>query len=162
LKRVTAYVGLGSNLEQPREQVLAAFAELERLPETRLVARSTLYRSAPLGYADQPDFVNAVARLETGLAPERLLAALHAIEARHARRRSVPDAPRTLDLDLLLYGDAVIATPALAVPHPRMHERAFVLAPLAEIDPQASVPGRGRAAELLARCAAQDVERLEP
>jgi 2-amino-4-hydroxy-6-hydroxymethyldihydropteridine diphosphokinase len=162
LKRVTAYVGLGSNLEQPREQLRAAFSELERLPETRLVARSPLYRSAPVGNTDQPDFVNAVARLETGLAPERLLAELHAIEARHARRRSVPNAPRTLDLDLLLYGDAQIATPALVVPHPRMHERAFVLAPLAAIDPQANVPGRGRAAELLARCAGQNVERLGP
>jgi 2-amino-4-hydroxy-6-hydroxymethyldihydropteridine diphosphokinase len=162
LKRVTAYVGLGSNLERPREQLRAAFSEIERLPETRLVARSPLYRSAPVGNTDQPDFVNAVARLETGLAPERLLAELHAIEALHARRRSVPNAPRTLDLDLLLYGDAQIATPALVVPHPRMHERAFVLAPLAAIDPQANVPGRGRAAELLARCAGQDVERLGP
>jgi len=160
LKRVTAYVGLGSNLEGPREQVLAAFAELERLPETRLAARSSLYRSAPLGHGAQPDFVNAVAKLETALGPERLLAELQAIEARHARRRSFPDAPRTLDLDLLLYGDEVMSTPALSVPHPRMHERAFVLAPLAEVDPRAAVPGRGAASELLAGCAGQRIDKL--
>jgi 2-amino-4-hydroxy-6-hydroxymethyldihydropteridine diphosphokinase len=160
LKRVTAYVGLGSNLGHPREQVLAALAALERLPDTRLTARSSLYRSAPLGYDAQPDFVNAVAQLDTGLAPERLLAELQSIEARHARRRSFRDAPRTLDLDLLLYGDNVIDTPALAVPHPRMHERAFVLAPIAEIDPVTAIPGHGRATELLARCSTQRVERL--
>jgi len=160
LKRVTAYVGLGSNLERPREQVLAAYAELERLPETTLTARSSLYRSAPLGYTAQPDFVNAVAKLLTALTPERLLAELREIERRHDRRRSVRDGPRTLDLDLLLYGDAEIDTPALSVPHPRMHERAFVLAPLAEIEPQASVPGRGTVSELLSRCAGQRIERL--
>jgi 2-amino-4-hydroxy-6-hydroxymethyldihydropteridine diphosphokinase len=160
LKRVTAYVGVGSNLEGPRDQVLAAFSALDRLPETRLAARSSLYRSAPLGYGAQPDFVNAVAKIETALDPGRLLAELQAIEARHARRRSFPDAPRTLDLDLLLYGDEAIDTPVLSVPHPRMHERAFVLAPLAEIDPRATVPGRGTVSELLARCAGQRIEKL--
>lgn len=160
MSRVTAYVGLGSNLDRPRDQVLAAFDELARLPETRLAARSSLYRSAPVGYADQPDFVNAVARIETGLAAQRLLAELRRIESRHARERSFPNAPRTLDLDLLLYGEAEIVSPELVVPHPRLHERAFVLKPLAEIDPQALVPGRGRAGELLARCAGQDVEKL--
>jgi len=154
------YVGLGSNLEQPREQVLAAFAELERLPETELTARSSLYRSAPVGHTAQPDFVNAVAKLLTALAPERLLAELQEIERRHARRRCVRDGPRTLDLDLLLYGDAALDTPTLSVPHPRMHERAFVLAPLAEIDPQASIPGHGAVSELLSRCASQRVEKL--
>jgi 2-amino-4-hydroxy-6-hydroxymethyldihydropteridine diphosphokinase len=153
---------LGSNLDRPREQVLSAFTELARLPETRLAARSSLYGSAPLGYAAQPDFVNAVAKLETGLAPERLLAELQAIETRHARTRSFPDAPRTLDLDLLLYGESVIDIPGLAVPHPRMHERAFVLAPLAEIDPQAAVPGHGPVAGLLADCSAQRVAKLHP
>lgn len=160
MKRVTVYVGLGSNLDRPCEKVIAALAELGQLPETRLTGRSSLYGSAPLGYAAQPDFVNAVAKLETGLVPERLLAELQAIEARHGRRRSFPCAPRTLDLDLLLYGDQEIDTPALAVPHPRMHERAFVLAPLVEIDPLADIPGHGRAAELLARCGAQRIERL--
>ena len=160
MTRVTAYVGLGSNLDRPREQVLAALDELDRLPQTRVVSRSRLYRSAPLGYEAQPDFINAVARIDTGLQPPLLLAELQAIEQRHGRERPFPDAPRTLDLDLLLYGDEVIASTSLTVPHPRMHERAFVLRPLAEICPAASVPGRGTAAQLLKACPAQDVEPL--
>lgn len=156
----TAYVGLGSNLDRPRERVLEAFDELAGLPDTRLVRRSALYRSAPVGHEAQPDFVNAVARLETGLAPPRLLAALQRIESRHGRERPFPGAPRTLDLDLLLYDDAVIASPTLTLPHPRMHERAFVLRPLAEIAPDASVPGRGTAAQLLRSCEAQGVEPM--
>ncbi len=160
MSRVTAYIGLGSNLDRPREQVLRALEELQWLPDTRLAARSSLYRSAPVGYADQPDFVNAVARIETGLAAERLLAELRRIESQRGRQRSFPNAPRTLDLDLLLYGEAEIVSRDLVVPHPRLHERAFVLKPLAELDPQAFVPGRGRAGDLLARCAGQDVEKL--
>ena len=157
---VTAYIGLGANLAQPREQLAAAFDELARLPRTRLVARSALYRSAPLGYTEQPDFINAVARLETGLPPEALLAALHEIEIRHGRERSFANAPRTLDLDLLLYGDETSERAGLRLPHPRMHERAFVLAPLVELDPEADIPGRGRAAQCLARCAGQRIERI--
>jgi 2-amino-4-hydroxy-6-hydroxymethyldihydropteridine diphosphokinase len=157
---VTAYIGLGANLASPRAQLAAAFDELDGLPLTRVVARSSLYRSAPLGYAEQPDFVNAVARIETGLPPERLLAALHEIETRHGRERSFPNAPRTLDLDLLLYGDRAIERADLRLPHPRMHERAFVLAPLVELDPEAEIPGRGRAVEWLARCAEQRIERI--
>jgi len=157
---VTAYIGLGANLAEPRAQLAAAFDELGGLPLTRLVARSSLYRSAPLGYAEQPDFVNAVARVETGLPPERLLAALHEIETRHGRERSFPNAPRTLDLDLLLYGDRPIERADLRLPHPRMHERAFVLAPLVELDPGAEIPGRGRAVDCLARCAEQRIERI--
>lgn len=160
MTRATAYVGLGSNLDRPREQVLAALEELERLPQTHLVSRSRLYRSAPLGHEAQPDFVNAVARIDTGLEPLLLLAELQAIEKRHGRERPFPDAPRTLDLDLLLYGDEVITSSSLTVPHPRMHERAFVLRPLAEICPAASVPGRGTAAQLLQACPAQDVEPM--
>ena len=156
----TAYVGLGSNLDRPREQVLAAFDELAALPDARLVSRSGLYRSAPVGNEAQPDFVNAVARLETSLAPSRLLAALQQIETRHGRARPFEGAPRTLDLDLLLYDDAVIASPSLTVPHPRMHERAFVLRPLAEIAPAVKVPGRGTAEQLLRGCEAQDVEPM--
>ena len=130
-----AYVGIGSNLDDPVRQVREAFRELDTLPHTRLVKRSSLYRSAPVGHAAQPDFVNAVAQLETALPAERLLAELQEIEARHGRRRSFPNAPRTLDLDVLLYGDAVLSLPALTIPHPRMHERAFVLMPLIEISP---------------------------
>jgi 2-amino-4-hydroxy-6-hydroxymethyldihydropteridine diphosphokinase len=156
-----AYVGLGANLDEPRRQLESAFAELDALPETRLTARSSLYRSAPIGYAEQPDFLNAVAGLETGLSPEALLHSLQAIEVRHKREHPFPNAPRTLDLDLLLYGDRSVDTPQLRVPHPRMHERAFVLKPLLELDPRAAIPGRGAARDLLAACGAQEIERLD-
>jgi 2-amino-4-hydroxy-6-hydroxymethyldihydropteridine diphosphokinase len=155
-----AYIGIGSNLEDPQAQVERAFDELARLPRTRLSARSSLYRSAPMGYAAQPDFINAVAEVDTELAAHELLAELQSIEARHGRRRSFANAPRTLDLDLLLYGDARIDEPQLVVPHPRMHERAFVLRPLVEIAPHATIPGRGTAAACLARRADQSVERI--
>ncbi|OGA19338.1 MAG: 2-amino-4-hydroxy-6-hydroxymethyldihydropteridine diphosphokinase [Betaproteobacteria bacterium RIFCSPLOWO2_02_FULL_66_14] len=155
-----AFVGIGANLASPQAQVLAAFDELASLPRTHLTGRSSLYRSAPVGHLGQPDFVNAVARLDTGLAPQALLQALQAIEKAHGRVRSFRDAPRTLDLDFLLYGDERIAAPELTVPHPRMHERAFVLMPLLEIDPGAHIPGRGAVQALLAACAAQSVERL--
>jgi 2-amino-4-hydroxy-6-hydroxymethyldihydropteridine diphosphokinase len=148
-----AYVGIGSNLDGPRSQVLAAFEELEQLPHTRVVKRSSLYRSAPVGYAAQPDFVNAVARLETGLAAERLLAELQAIEARHGRRRGFRDAPRTLDLDILLYGELALRTPELEIPHPRMHERAFVLEPLLEIAPELAKRFPPRAGQQVERIA---------
>jgi 2-amino-4-hydroxy-6-hydroxymethyldihydropteridine diphosphokinase len=157
-----AYVGLGANLAAPRRQVRAALDELARLPRTQVTARSGLYRSAPLGHLEQPDFINAVARLETELEPEALWAALQEIERAHGRERTFRDAPRTLDLDLLLYDDARIASPALAVPHPRMHQRAFVLRPLTEIDPEVQIPGRGSARALLAGCAGQAIERIEP
>ena len=135
-----AYVGLGSNLEDPARQVETALQELDHLPHTRLVRRSSLYRTAPVGYADQPDFINAVAQLETGLPADRLLDELQALEARHGRRRSFPNAPRTLDLDLLLFGDLVLQTERLTLPHPRMRERAFVLEPLREIAPDLELP----------------------
>jgi 2-amino-4-hydroxy-6-hydroxymethyldihydropteridine diphosphokinase len=113
-----------------------------------------------VGYAHQPEYVNAVAELETGLAAHALLAALQAIESRHGRSRSFANAPRTLDLDILLFGDAMLSDPGLTIPHPRMHERAFVLKPLLEIAPDAEVPGRGAAQDLLKACAEQDVERV--
>ncbi len=156
-----AYVGLGANLGKPRRQLLAALEELGRIPQTRVTARSSLYRSAPIGYPDQPDYVNAVAKLETGLRPEELFARLQEIERGHGRKRSFRNAPRSLDLDLLLYGGERIDTPALTVPHPRMHQRAFVLVPLLELDPSAVIPGRGNATELLRSCATQAVERTE-
>jgi 2-amino-4-hydroxy-6-hydroxymethyldihydropteridine diphosphokinase len=155
-----AYVGLGANLDEPRRQVRSAIEELKSLPQTRLLAFSDLYRSAPVGYADQPDFINAVAQLDTTLAPERLLDELQVLEARHGRERNFANAPRTLDLDLLLVGGQVVNTARLVLPHPRMHERAFVLAPLAAIAPDVVIPGRGPAAALLAACADQAIERL--
>jgi 2-amino-4-hydroxy-6-hydroxymethyldihydropteridine diphosphokinase len=148
-----AYVGIGSNLDQPRAQVLNAFSELDRLPHTRVVKKSSLYRSAPIGHAAQPDFINAVAQLETGLPAERLLAELQELEARHGRKRSFPNAPRTLDLDVLLFGDLTLDSPTLKIPHPRMHERAFVLKPLLEIAPQLGFNLTG--------CANQKIERIE-
>ena len=157
-----AFVGVGANLGDPAAQVRAAIAALAALPGTLLVTASSLYRTAPVGYADQPDFVNAAALLETALAPRALLEALQAIEARSGRARSFKDAPRALDLDLLLYGGEVIDEPGLAVPHPRLHERAFALAPVVEIDPAAVIPGRGPARDWLARCTDQRMERIEP
>ena len=148
-----AYVGIGSNLDEPRRQVLEALTELDRLPHTRVVKKSSLYRSAPMGHTDQPDFINAVARLETGLPAERLLAELQELEARHGRKRSFPNAPRTLDLDVLLFGDLTLDSPTLKIPHPRMHERAFVLKPLLEIAPELALD--------LAASASQRIERIE-
>ena len=157
-----AYIGLGSNLSEPQSQVESALGELDTLPRTRLVARSSLYRTAPVGYAPQPDFVNAVAAVDTSLGARELLHELQALETAHQRRRSFPNAPRTLDLDLLLFGVERIADAELVVPHPRMHERAFVLAPLAEVAPDALIPGRGAARDLLERCRDQKVERIAP
>jgi 2-amino-4-hydroxy-6-hydroxymethyldihydropteridine diphosphokinase len=145
-----AYIALGSNLEQPQRQLQAGFDALARLPDTQLIAQSSLYRSAPVGYANQPDFVNAVAAIRTTLQPRVLLDALLAIEREHGRVREFPNAPRTLDLDIALYGERVIDDPGLTVPHPRMHQRAFVIVPLAEIAPDARVPGHGRVRDLLA------------
>ena len=144
-----AYVGLGSNLAHPRRQLAHALRRLARLPGTRLLAVSRNYLTAPLGTpTPQPHYVNAVAQLSTTLAPRALLARLQAIERRQHRRRG-PDVPRnaarTLDLDLLLYGDRRMRTRALTLPHPRMHERAFVLRPLLDVAPAAVVPGRGLA-----------------
>jgi 2-amino-4-hydroxy-6-hydroxymethyldihydropteridine diphosphokinase len=155
-----AFVGLGANIGEPRQQLQTALDELNGLPETRITARSSLYRSAPMGYTDQPEFLNAVARIDTGLAPEALLDRLQEIEARHGRERPFPGAPRTLDLDLLLFGSQSIDSSRLTVPHPRMHERAFVLEPLTEIAPDIAIPGRGTARELLAACRDQDVKRI--
>ncbi len=159
---VLAYVGIGSNLRSPRLQVLAALEELAGIPRSRLASRSSLYRTAPQGFSSQPEFVNAVAGLETELDPAELLSRLFGIERRHGRRRGAPNAARTLDLDLLLYGDQTLRSKALSVPHPRMHERAFVLVPLMEIDPDLTIPGWGHACTLLHKCTDQAVYLLAP
>jgi len=153
-------VGIGANLGDPVARVRAAIGALAALPETRLVAASSLYRTAPVGYTAQPDFVNAAALIETGLAPRALLDELARIEAAAGRERPFKDAPRTLDLDLLLYGSDTIAEAGLTVPHPRLHERAFALAPVVELDPGCVIPGRGPARDWLARASAQAVERM--
>lgn len=146
-----AWIGLGSNLGDSAREITVALDELAGLPATVLRARSTLYRSEPWGPVAQPEYLNAVAELETALEPEALLAALLEIEHRHGRERPVHWGPRILDLDLLLYDGAVIASAVLTVPHPRMAERPFVLVPLAEIAPDVEVPGAGRVSALLAR-----------
>jgi 2-amino-4-hydroxy-6-hydroxymethyldihydropteridine diphosphokinase len=156
-----AYVGLGANIGEPRKQLQDALHDMGALPQTRVTATSGLYRSAPMGYLDQPDFLNAVARLDTALSAARLLENLQKIEQRQNRERSFPGAPRTLDLDLLLYGDQVLDTPALTLPHPRMHERAFVLRPLVELDAEISIPGKGKAGILLSACGSQKIERMD-
>ncbi len=158
---ITAYIGLGANLDDPAAQVILAMDELAKLPESRLVARSSMYVSAPVGYANQPDFINAAVEIETRLSPRSLLAALLDIEHHHGRNRSFRNAPRTLDLDLLLYGNAHFHEEGLTLPHPRMHERAFVLMPLLELAPALSIPGSGRIDMLLGLCASQDVHRMQ-
>lgn len=150
---VRAYVALGANLGDAQAAVIRALAALDALPHTRLAARSSLYRSAPVD-AGGPDFINAVAALDTALTPLALLDELQRLELEAGRERPYRNAPRTLDLDLLLYGDARIAEPRLLVPHPRMHERAFVLIPLAEI-----APDQVGAAQLAA-VAGQAIQRL--
>lgn len=159
--QVRAGVGIGSNLDDPVARVRAGMAALAQLPHTRLIVCSSLYRSAPVGLADQPDFINGVCMLETGLDARTLMTAMLGIEATHHRVRTLPGGPRTLDLDLLWYGDRICDEPGLTVPHPRLHERAFVLLPLAEIAPDMRVPGRGLVVELIATLPPQRIERLE-
>ena len=156
-----AYVALGANLADPVAQVSAALDVLRNLPDTRLIRASSLYRTAPVGIEGQPDFINAVALLETRLDAEVLLDQLFAIEAIFGRRREFHHAPRTLDLDLLLFDDAIIDTQKLRVPHPRMHLRAFVMAPLAEIAPDCRIPGRGSVAAWLPAVKMQRIERMK-
>ncbi len=159
--RTVACIALGANIGEPLCQIESAFAALAMLPDTRLVARSSLYRSAPAGYADQPDFINAVAVIDTALAPQALLAALLAIERAHGRVRDFPNAPRTLDLDIVLYGDVVVHEHGLTIPHARMLERAFVMVPLAEVVPEMRIPEHGTVRELAARVDAAGVAQLQ-
>jgi 2-amino-4-hydroxy-6-hydroxymethyldihydropteridine diphosphokinase len=158
-----AFVGLGSNLAHPRRQLARAVRAIARLPRMRVIAVSPNYASAPIGCASpQPDYVNAVVAVRTALAPRALLAALHAIERRqHRRRDREPErnASRTLDLDLLLFGRRRISLPTLTVPHPRMHERAFVLRPLVDVAAQATIPGRGLARPFLGALRGQRIAR---
>ena len=155
-----AYIGLGSNLEDPQSQLRRAFADIDKLPDTRVDARSSLYRSAPIGLLDQPDFVNAVAKIATKLTPQALLQALLHIEHQHGRERTVRNAPRTLDLDVLLYDDMQLHEHGLTIPHPQMHLRAFVLRPLLEIAPDIGIPGVGQARQALQVCQEQVLERI--
>ena len=159
---VRAYVGLGSNLAHPRRQVAKALERLATTHGVRVLAVSPNYVTAPIGGPPQSDYVNAVALVSTSLAPGALLERLHAIERRQQRRRDarIPrNAPRTLDLDLLLYGARRIDSSQLTIPHPRLHERAFVLRPLLDVTPAARIPGRGLARPYLAHVRGQRIRR---
>jgi 2-amino-4-hydroxy-6-hydroxymethyldihydropteridine diphosphokinase len=155
----TAYIGIGANLGDARANVLDAVERLRKVPGATLEAVSSLYRTAPIDSSGD-DYINAVARLSTTLPAQRLLEALFDIEQAHGRERPYFNAPRTLDLDLLLYGDERIATPSLTVPHPRMHLRAFVLMPLLELAPDVALPGLGLAAAFAPAVADQGIIRL--
>lgn len=156
----TAFIGLGSNLAQPAVQIIQAMQAIGLVQDTKVVARSSLYRSAPVGYLDQPDFVNAVVKVETALTPIALLQALLALEQQNGRTREFQNAPRTLDLDVLLYDDLQHHEHGLTVPHPQMHRRAFVLQPLLEIAPDCVIPGVGAAAVANELCKDQRLEKL--
>lgn len=156
------FIGLGSNLAEPRRQLRGALDALARIPDSRVAAVSSLYLSNPLGPSDQPRYNNAVAALDTSLPPLILLDALQAIELAQGRQRKAERwGPRTLDLDILLFGDRLISEPRLTVPHYHIHARAFVLYPLAEIAPASLQLADGRTLEeLLAACPFQGLERL--
>ena len=146
-----AYIALGANLGQPVVQVQNAIHLLHTLPQTQLVNASSLYRTAPWGYLDQPDFINAVAAVDTSLTVDELFIALIELEQSFGRTRPFKNAPRTLDLDLLLYDDLTIESPSLTLPHPRMTERPFVMIPLQEIAPDIVIAGQGKVQEICAR-----------
>ncbi len=158
---VDAYVGLGSNLGDRAATLESAFTALAELPRTRLLQRSSYYAS-PAHEAPGGEYLNAVAHLRTTSSPLQLLHRLQQIEAAHGRSRSFRNAPRTLDLDLLLYAETVSSLSELQLPHPRLHERAFVLRPLAELAPDLQVPGHGAVRDLLTAVATQDATRLSP
>ena len=163
--RSTVFVALGSNLDHPALHVKRALRDIDELPETALVKVSSLYETVPVGIKDQPVFVNAVAQVATLLSPHDFLARLHAIEAQHGRKRNSisedKNGPRTLDLDILIFNDAQLEQRGLTVPHPRMHERAFVLVPLVEIAPAIIIPGKGVAKEFLLALDQAGVSELE-
>lgn len=157
-KKSLAWVGLGSNLNNPKQQLLTAFVELAQVANTCLLKTSCLWSTKPLGPQDQPDFINAVALLETSLTPLALLDALQAIEQQHQRQRQRHWGPRTLDLDLLLYDDLQLEHPRLSLPHPEMHRRRFVLEPLMELDSCLQLPKYGRIKTCLIKLQDQDAE----
>lgn len=147
----TVYVGLGANLQQPVLQIKRAIQEINEIPETELRRVSSFYETVPVGLLDQPVFINAVAELATTLSPQELLKYFVHIELTHARARVVKNGPRTLDLDILIFNEWQIDEPNLITPHPRMHERGFVLVPLLEIAPEVYIPGKGFAKNWLSK-----------
>ena len=157
-----AYIGIGSNIDGPRQQVEAAFTDLARVPRTRLVARSRLYATRPFGPVEQDDFVNAVAGVLTELSAPELLSQLRAIETARGRVRTIRWGPRVIDLDLLVHGQTRLESAELTVPHPGIVERNFVLYPLLDIAPDLDIPGQGRVAALAARVSGDGIRVLAP
>ncbi len=151
---------LGSNLGNPQKIVSNAMNLLGELRDTEVIGRSALYRTAPIGYTDQADFVNACVKIETRLSARQLMAELQKLEKQHGRERKIVNGPRTLDLDILLFDDLQQDEHGLTLPHPRMHERAFVLMPLLDIAPDLSIPEKGLVRDLLARCKQQEIEKI--
>ena len=156
-----AFVAFGSNLKDPQHQVEQAIQAIKNTSDMLFVRASSLYKTAPVGYDNQDDFINAVAEIKTDLTPIELLRRLLGIENSFGRERPFPNAPRVLDLDLLLYDNVAINTAELTLPHPRMHERGFVMIPLAEIAPKIKIGQHGDADELAARCDNQGVKKLK-
>jgi len=158
-----AYIGIGSNLNNPKQQVTTAFEELGLIKNTRLIDQSSLYSSSPLGPTDQPDYINAVAWIETDLSASELLLELQSLENRHGRIRSaVRWQARSLDLDILVYSDSVINNKTLTVPHSELSQRNFVLYPLYELSPSLSISGLGLVSQLVANCDKGDLVKLSP
>ncbi len=155
---ITAYIGLGANLGDAKQTLQQALESIAALPDTSQLAVSSIYRTAPV-QAHGPDYFNAVAKISTGLSAHDLLLRLQAIEQRHGRLRPYQNAPRTLDLDILLYGSDTVDDADLIIPHPRMHERAFVLIPLSELDPELAL-AQGKLSDLIARCSNQRIDKL--
>ncbi len=156
----TAYIGLGSNLADPQNQVEQAIQAIAKSTDMQLIKQSSLYRTAPVGYDDQPDFINAVIEIKTNLSPLDLLHRLFEIENLQGRERPFPNAPRVLDLDLLMYDQVKMETGELNLPHPRMHERGFVMLPFAEIAPDVMIENYGLAKILAHQCQKQGVFKL--
>ena len=156
-----AYIGLGSNLEAPAEQIKTALIDLQSLPATQLLKTSSLYASPPMGPQDQPDYINAVALLDTSLSAHDLRDALQAIEQQHGRQRKRHWGERTLDLDILLYGQKMIEDERLSVPHPGLSQRAFVVYPLLEIAGDIPIPGQGTLQEIALRCPRGTLKQVE-
>jgi 2-amino-4-hydroxy-6-hydroxymethyldihydropteridine diphosphokinase len=155
-----AFIALGSNLQNPQAQVERALQTIANTAKIKLIKASSLYKTAPVGYENQPDFINAVAEIETDLSPVALLQKLLEIETQHGRERPFPNAPRILDLDVLLYEGIATNTPELTLPHPRMHLRGFVMLPLAEIAPKISIGNHGFADDLASKCDNLGISKL--
>lgn len=147
---MTAYLGLGANVGDPQKSLSQALRELAKHPKIQLIQASSLYRTAPVGVLDQPDFLNAVVQIETALDPDALMTAMLGVEKKLGRVRTKRWGPRVIDIDVLLYGARQIETPLITAPHPRMHERAFVMTPLAEIAPDLRIPGDTKSAVQIA------------